>query len=104
MSSLADRLRGVIAPGPPKSGPHMVPGPPGGGPYIDDERGACFQAAHDSAADILGGDWVESRGQRFLVIDRKYSPGHRHGHMAVADSLPPSDGIWPRLPLLAGPT
>jgi uncharacterized protein YprB with RNaseH-like and TPR domain len=53
-------------------------------------------------AEILGGDWQERRGQRFLVIDRKYTPGHRHGRVAVADSLPPVGGMWARLPLLAG--
>jgi uncharacterized protein YprB with RNaseH-like and TPR domain len=53
-------------------------------------------------AEVLGGQWRESRGQRFLVIDRQYSPGYRHGRMAVADSLPPADGMWRFLPLLAG--
>jgi len=35
------------------------------------------------------------------VVDRSYAPGHRHGWMSVADGLPPSDGFWPRLSLLA---
>ena len=26
-------------------------------------------------AEILGGEWCELRGERFLVIDRKYPPG-----------------------------
>ncbi len=45
---------------------------------------------------------VRRAAHRFLVVDRKYSPGHRHGRMALADALPPSDGPWPHLPLLAG--
>jgi uncharacterized protein YprB with RNaseH-like and TPR domain len=53
---------------------------------------------------VLDGDWRESRGQRFLVIDRKYGPGHRHGRIAVADSLPPSDGLWRNVSLLSGVT
>ena len=40
------------------------------------------------------------RGQRFLVVDRKYAPGYRHGRVALADCLPPDTGIWPRLGLL----
>jgi uncharacterized protein YprB with RNaseH-like and TPR domain len=54
------------------------------------------------AAEILDGEWQERRGQRFVVIDRKYSPGYRLGHVTVADGLPPADGMWSRLPLLAG--
>jgi uncharacterized protein YprB with RNaseH-like and TPR domain len=51
-------------------------------------------------AELLGGEWRESRGGRCLVIDTKYSPGHRHGRVAVADCLPSPDGIWPKLSLL----
>ena len=40
-------------------------------------------------------------GQRFVVVERVYRPGHRHGHVTVADGLPPSDGVWPTLDLLA---
>jgi uncharacterized protein YprB with RNaseH-like and TPR domain len=36
------------------------------------------------------------------VIDRKYPPGHRHGHVTVADTLPPDEGCWSRFPLLDG--
>jgi hypothetical protein len=61
----------------------------------DDPR----QPAHASdAAEILGGEWRESRGRKFLVIDRKYSPGYRHGRVSVADCLPP----WARFELLGG--
>jgi uncharacterized protein YprB with RNaseH-like and TPR domain len=56
-----------------------------------------------SAADVLGGEWRETGGHRYLVIDTHYWPGHRHGRVAVADCLPDEDGLWPRLSLLAGP-
>jgi len=56
--------------------------------------------AHD-AAEVLGGEWRETRGQRFLVVDRKYAPRHRHGDVAIADTLPSDDDVWPRLALLA---
>jgi len=96
VSSLADRLRGVLG---------TRPGPPKGGSYEDDCRSyeddprGRLQAAHGSdAADILGGEWRESRGRKFLVVDRKYSPGYRHGRVTVADCLPP----WARFELLGG--
>jgi uncharacterized protein YprB with RNaseH-like and TPR domain len=87
MTTLSDRLRGVI-------------GPPKGGPY-DGECVGRLQAAHDNIADVLDGEWHERGGQRFLVVERTYVPGYRHGSMVLADGLPPSDGIWPRLSLLA---
>ena len=88
MSSLADRLRGVIRP--PVQGGSKDP------PLHRPDHGGH---QHD-AAEVLGGEWRESRGQRFLVVDRKYAPGYRHGRVALADCLPPDTGIWPRLHLL----
>jgi uncharacterized protein YprB with RNaseH-like and TPR domain len=138
MTTLADRLRGVIRPGggPPKGGPYdggpydggpyIRPGggPPKGGPYDggrddggrgdggpddggpdetapDFRRGRLQAAQADTAAEVLDGQWRESDGHRFLVVDRTYVPGYRHGSMVLADALPPSDGLWPRLSLLA---
>jgi hypothetical protein len=94
VSSLADRLRGVL-------------GPPKGGPYDDrardddrrdDDRRGRLQPAQNDAAEILGGEWRESRSRRFLVVERKYSPGYCHGRVSIADSLPP----WARIELLGG--
>jgi uncharacterized protein YprB with RNaseH-like and TPR domain len=51
---------------------------------------------------MLGGEWCDVGGHRFLVVDRVYRPGHRHGRVTLADSLPPRSGVWPRLALLAG--
>jgi uncharacterized protein len=89
MTSLADRLRGVI------SNRRPVNAGPDGPAY------AAGDVTGMGADEALGGDWCEGNGGRFLIIDRSYSPGHRHGHMSVADGLPPSNGIWPRLSLLA---
>jgi uncharacterized protein YprB with RNaseH-like and TPR domain len=93
VSVLADRLRGVLHGnvGPTLASP---PGVPDQAPHFERE----------DAAELLGGEWRELRGQRFLVIDRKYPPGHRHGEIAVADTLPPEDGCWSRFPILRGPT
>jgi hypothetical protein len=49
---------------------------------------------------VLGGEWREVNGHRFLVVDRKYAPGYRHGRVAVADSLPPDEGVWPTLTMV----
>jgi uncharacterized protein YprB with RNaseH-like and TPR domain len=53
------------------------------------------------AAEILDGEWKQSGSHRFLVVDRSYAPGHRHGSISVADGLPPDEG-WSRLEVLAG--
>jgi uncharacterized protein YprB with RNaseH-like and TPR domain len=99
MSSLADRLRGIVRSLPPEGGRH--------GSSPDDEVGSNDNVASvfrrksdDDAAETLGGEWRELRGQRFLVIDRRYPPGHRHGRIAVADTLPPDDNCWSRLAIL----
>jgi uncharacterized protein YprB with RNaseH-like and TPR domain len=114
MSALTDRLRAVLGPpqggphnrlGPPERGPHSRLGPPDGGPYADGDVDGCggrLPPARDHAADVLGGQWRDASGQRFLVVDRTYLPGHRHGRMAMADALPSSDGVWPTLSLLVG--
>src|SRR5262249_51242702 len=89
MTSLSDRLRGVISNNLVRT-PESVRRP-----------GPLDPAIADAAGEVLGGEWCESSDGRFLVIDRSYSPGHRHGSMSIADGLPPSDGYWPRLSLLA---
>jgi uncharacterized protein YprB with RNaseH-like and TPR domain len=89
VSTLAERLRDVIRPGQSEGRPLRS---------SDD----AVDRHGDDAAEILGGVWQESRGQRFIVIDRKYSPGHRHGRVVVADCLPQPDGTWPGASLLAG--
>jgi uncharacterized protein YprB with RNaseH-like and TPR domain len=83
MSTLAERLRGVVG-----SAAGGLEGPPRQRDFDD----------RDSVADMLGGEWRGGSGDRYLVVDRKFLPGHRHGQVAVADSSPP----WPQLPLLAG--
>ena len=113
MSSLTDRLRSVILP--PKGGSHVDPG----GSHVIPREGVFSEevfseeavasafrrkSTETDAAETLGGEWRDLRGQRFLVIDRTYPPGHRHGHMAVADTLPPDDSCWSRFALLNSAT
>jgi uncharacterized protein YprB with RNaseH-like and TPR domain len=101
VSSLADRIRGVIRPSS-GAGSGSVPD---GSDLSDEARGAksedpSLRCRDRDAAEILGGDWRESGGRRFLVVDRKYAPGYRHGRVAIADCFPPESGIWPHLNLL----
>ncbi len=90
MSTLAERLRDVMRSG------------GSGGSERTIRPGPLDPADANDAAEMLGGDWCDALGHRFLVVDRKYAPGHRHGRVSVADSLPPSDGAWQTLALLAG--
>src|SRR5688572_4759746 len=91
MTSLSDRLRGVIRPAFGRGASSDAP----------DNVGSEDPTLGDTIADVLDGQWHERDGQRFLVVDRTYVPGYRHGSMVLADGLPPSDGVWPRLSLLA---
>ena len=45
------------------------------------------------SAETLGGEWRDEAAHRYLVVERRYAPGHRHGRVAVVDCLPP----WPQL-------
>ena len=95
MTTLSDRLRGVIG-----------GGLKCGSSASDPDSCASLSARKNQdltpdVVDVLDGEWHERSGQRFLVVDRTYVPGHRHGSMVLADGLPPSDGVWPRLSLLA---
>jgi uncharacterized protein YprB with RNaseH-like and TPR domain len=92
MTTLSDRLRGVIRPSVPS------------GSDLDSCASVATRTNQDltpDIADTLDGQWHERNGQRFLVVDRTYVPGYRHGSMVLADGLPPTDGVWPRLSLLA---
>jgi tetratricopeptide (TPR) repeat protein len=91
MTTLSDRLRGVIRPAFGRGASSDAPG----------HVGSEDPTLREAVADVLDGRWHERDGQRFLVVDRTYVPGYRHGSMALADALPPSDGMWPALSLLA---
>jgi uncharacterized protein len=71
---------------------------PSGAPDQDEDVRGCGPSGPPAPAEILDG--VDD-GQGFVVVERKYPPGHRHGSVTVADGLPPSDGAWPALDLLA---
>jgi uncharacterized protein YprB with RNaseH-like and TPR domain len=111
VSSIADRVRGIV-----RSGGSPERGPGGSNRLRADGTSASREArertprakaeeqdATDAAdpAEFLDGKWIQSGQHRFLVVERTYAPGHRHGSISVADSLPPDEG-WSRLGLLAG--
>jgi uncharacterized protein len=79
MSALADRLRGIV-----------------GTRASVDERPvrattATASATEEAVADLLEGEWHGSGAHRFLVIDRTYRPGHRHGRLTLVDHVPSED-------------
>ena len=96
MISLKDRLlRDVLRRGEPAGSPD---------PDADVRSRRSLDRPQDpdsDPAEVLGGAWQDAAGHRFVVVERKYPPGHRHGDVTVADGLPPSDGAWPALDLLA---
>ena len=92
--NLGDRLRSVVRPGGSAS-PTPPYEPPGESASRNPPCGSC-------AAEVLGGEWRESRGHRYLAVDRRYPAGHRLGRVSVADCFPGEDGAWPKLPLLMG--
>lgn len=86
MSSLADRLRAILPPS--ASARHVAPA-------ASAQASRRVETSETNAADVLGGEWRDD----FLVVERCYSPGYRHGRIAIADAAPPTEG-WGRLHLL----
>jgi len=92
VSVLASRLRDIVGSGPAKPVPYEYAGL--------HEDGRVEPARNETLPEMLGGEWVQSRGQQYLVIDREYGPGYRHGRIPMMDSLPDADGLWPCISLL----
>ena len=101
MSTLSERLRGVIRPGGSASQEPALRRLTATTVRRPGSADVQADPAHD-VADTLGGEWCDGAGHRYLVVDRKYPPGYRHGHVSVADALPPSEGAWDTLDLLLG--
>lgn len=79
MNRLTERLREVL----------RTPGSP---PASERPPLRTSHEQWEAVAEVLGGEWRGDQDRRFLVVDRKYSPGHRHGNVALADVLPPTQG------------
>ncbi|MGH9257208.1 MAG: ribonuclease H-like domain-containing protein [Vicinamibacterales bacterium] len=99
--SLTERLRSVVRPaGGSAALDHARSYVRGPGSTDGHSSSSVDPVRADAVADVLDGEWRESSGQRYLVIERAYPPGHRHGHTAVADGVPEHDGCWPALAVL----
>ena len=89
MTSLADKLRGIVAAVPASRRP--VQETSTSASVIGE---SAMRAGADAVAEILGGNWVDVGGHRVLVVDRAYRPGHRHGHMTLVDHVLPEHDRW----------
>jgi uncharacterized protein len=104
--NLTERLRSVVRPSSGGSAAHerpCSPDPPhvrGPGSADGLNPTSADPACGDTTCETLDGEWRESRGERYVVIDRSYPPGHRHGRAVVADSAPGRECCWPSLALL----
>ena len=99
MTSLADKLRGIVAAVPASRRPMQEASPS----RPADGEAAAREGA-DTVAEILGGTWVDVGGHRILVVDRSYRPGHRHGHMTLVDHVLPGHDRWCSTFLAGRPT
>ena len=95
--NLADRLRDVIRPV--SQGPVS---PPRDGDTVDvrqtEGASGSFRPTPDMhvVAEMLDGECREWNGHWYIVIDRSFPPGHRHGATVVADAAPGGEG-WSAL-------
>src|SRR5262245_4718806 len=97
MSSLTDRLRGIIAAVPGRGGPSAfaeATADQSGPPESEPSGAPDTTSSRDDVAEVLGGTWHDAGGQRFLVIDRTYRPGHRHGDLTRVDHVIGDERDW----------
>ena len=91
MRSLAERLRGIVRPVP-SSHDHHVTESDGAATRPTYASDSGSDSPYQAVAEVLGGEWCDETGHPFLVVDRTYSPGYRHGRVAIADAAPPREG------------
>jgi uncharacterized protein len=79
LSSLADRIRGIVAPG------GVTPSGVAQGFSPADDAGleACATAGAPDIAAVLGGAWRETDGRGCFVVDRRWEPSARHGRERI---------------------
>lgn len=98
MPSLAERLRGLVKPASSYHDGH-TDSEPGSVETTSERPESRSGDARHAVADVLGGEWCDTTGHPFMVVDRTYSPGYRHGRVAIADAAPPTEG-WGRMHFL----
>jgi uncharacterized protein YprB with RNaseH-like and TPR domain len=98
MSGLADRIRGIVAPGgvskPVASGFSRTSGPPEGGYHIGFETTDIER--------VLGGQWCDTDGARCFIVERRMEPDTRHGRDAIGTLAEWMDQGTPDAVLFAG--
>ncbi len=89
--NLGDRLRQVMSGAVPRVAPDATPEGLGfsglseveGSPGLAARAGATIDGQH--FADVLAGEWVESRDGAVLIVDRYYAADRMHGRVRVGD-------------------
>ena len=92
--NLTERLRSVVG-----VGSAAQPGSSSPDPSCTCRADATDGQVSSSVDAAVDGERRGSPGEEYVVIDVTYPPGHRHGHLAVADATP-GQGCWPVLSLL----
>jgi hypothetical protein len=98
LSSLADRIRGIVTPSPvAQASRHAAPatavvaadarvGPPGAG----------------QLEQILGGEWRDADGRSCFVVERRWDPSAQHGRARIGDLAEGLDDVRGDAALFAG--
>ncbi len=104
MSSLTDRLRGIVSGG--SAIPRLAPELITGSTALDSAGVASASPATvRHAADVLGGEWIDRAEGRVLVVDRFYACKDQHGREGIeglvetltagADAIAALGRAWP---------
>ena len=88
ISTLKDRLRGIVRPASELTGTQPVPLP-----------ASCPQESLTSA-DLCGGAWRETAGGRSFVVSQRFAPDHRHGRHRVVEFAQTLDSASPAAALV----
>ena len=98
MSSLADRIRGIVAPVGVAQSSNVAQG---FSPAMNAGLKACATADADIAA-ILGGSWREASGGRCFVVERRWKPSALHGRERIGALAERLDRAAGEAPLFTG--
>jgi len=96
---LGDRLRQVISGAVPQIARDPGPLGPGASQGREAEAGRAVDARH--FANVLAGEWVESRDGAVLIVDRYYGADRMHGRVRVGDVVATLEAGIDQLQVLA---
>ncbi|MBI3403171.1 MAG: ribonuclease H-like domain-containing protein [Acidobacteria bacterium] len=95
MSSLSDRIRGIVTPG--------APGPKGPGLHRQADVGRVLSDPPDLER-ILCGEWRADAGRRCFIVERRWEPSARHGRDEIGAMAERLDEAASGAPLFANGT